>query len=171
MIPFHTGQWKWRAQNGRVEDPGIDDKKQITACICVEESCMLAKSTISSWSASIMYVLLTTGGMRTWWWDIYTVFCFCILRKFVSIKISFVIFDQLKGQTTNRFLQALEHNNIHVMEVPANCTNQFQPLDLSINKLLGSHTKNSLVVCCAGTEKLQWECKQCTATWSLAKCS
>ena len=32
-----------------------------------------------------------------------------------STHHAFVIFDQFKSQMTDRFLQALEHNNIHVI--------------------------------------------------------
>ena len=31
-------------------------------------------------------------------------------------------------------MKLLEKNNIHVMSVPANCTNRLQPMDLSVNK-------------------------------------
>ena len=68
----------------------------------------------------------------------------CSDQKLSSTHPTLLIFDHFKGQTTDRILQALEHNNIHAMEVPTNCTNRLQPLDLSINKMLGSHTKNSL---------------------------
>ena len=41
-----------------------------------------------------------------------------------------VIFDQFKAQTTT------------VVEVPANCTNRLQPLDLRINKPIKDHLKS-----------------------------
>ena len=53
-----------------------------------------------------------------------------------------VIFDQFKAQTTNKFLSTLERNHISVVEVPNNCTDHLQPLDLSINKPVKDHLKS-----------------------------
>lgn len=44
-----------------------------------------------------------------------------------------VIFDTFKGQTTQTFLDTLEENNILVVEIPPNCTDRLQPLDLAVN--------------------------------------
>ena len=44
------------------------------------------------------------------------------------------IFDHFKGQITESFLDFMEANNVIVVEVPPNCTDRLQPLDLSINK-------------------------------------
>ena len=44
------------------------------------------------------------------------------------------IFDNFKGQLTDEVLQLLEDNFIDVVFVPLNCTDQLQPLDLSVNK-------------------------------------
>ena len=44
------------------------------------------------------------------------------------------IFDNFKAQCTNKILQLLEDNNIDTIFVPANCTGELQPMDLSINK-------------------------------------
>ena len=41
-----------------------------------------------------------------------------------------VIFDQLKGQTTEKFLQTLEEYNTYTVEIPGNCTDRLQPLDV-----------------------------------------
>ena len=53
-----------------------------------------------------------------------------------------VIFDTFKGQTTPNFLQILEDNNILVVEVPPNCTDRLQPLDLAVNKPLKYQMKS-----------------------------
>ena len=53
-----------------------------------------------------------------------------------------VIFDQFKAQTTDNFLSTLERNHISVVEVPGNCTDRLQPLDLSINKPVKDHLKS-----------------------------
>ena len=52
-----------------------------------------------------------------------------------------VIFDTFKGQTTRSFLDTLEENNILAVEIPPNCTNRFQPLDLAVNKPLKDQMK------------------------------
>ena len=54
-----------------------------------------------------------------------------------------MIIDHFKGQMTDKFISRLEENNIHFVKVPANCTDRLQPLDLSINKPLKDHMKNS----------------------------
>ena len=45
-----------------------------------------------------------------------------------------VICDHFKGQCTDQFLSLLKDNGIHILIVPANCTDRLQPLDISINK-------------------------------------
>lgn len=45
-----------------------------------------------------------------------------------------VIFDVFKGQCTEEVCKLLEESNILYTLVPANCTDQLQPLDLSVNK-------------------------------------
>lgn len=45
-----------------------------------------------------------------------------------------VIYDTFRGQCTQKTREKLETNNVHVVIVPANCTDHFQPLDLSVNK-------------------------------------
>ena len=44
------------------------------------------------------------------------------------------IFDVFKGQQTEDIMQLLDEHNIHVVSVPANCTDRLQPMDLSVNK-------------------------------------
>ena len=45
-----------------------------------------------------------------------------------------LIFDNFKGQCTEKLLRLLDANFIDVVLVPANCTDRLQPLDLSVNK-------------------------------------
>ena len=45
-----------------------------------------------------------------------------------------VIFDKFTAQGTENLLKLLEGNHIHVVMVPANCTDRLQPLDVSVNK-------------------------------------
>ena len=44
-----------------------------------------------------------------------------------------VIFDVFSGQMTDPVMQKLKENFIKVVKVPANMTNLFQPLDLTVN--------------------------------------
>jgi len=44
------------------------------------------------------------------------------------------IFDVFKGQQTEDIMQLLDEHNIHVVNIPANCTDHLQPMDLSVNK-------------------------------------
>ena len=44
------------------------------------------------------------------------------------------IFDCFKGQTTQRIYNLLEAHNIRVVQIPVNCTDKLQPMDISINK-------------------------------------
>ena len=64
-------------------------------------------------------------------------------RSLSTTHPALVVFDHFKGQMTDKFLDTLEKNNILIVEVPANCTDRLQPLELSINKPLKSHMKNS----------------------------
>ena len=44
------------------------------------------------------------------------------------------IFHNFKAQCTDGILQLLEDNNINFAFVPANCTGELQPIDLSVDK-------------------------------------
>ena len=45
-----------------------------------------------------------------------------------------VIFDNFSAQTTERIVKLLDNNHICIAMVPPNCTDQLQPLDVSVNK-------------------------------------
>lgn len=45
-----------------------------------------------------------------------------------------VIFDEFKGQTTDRVLELLKKNHIFYVIVPPNCTDRLQLLEVSVNK-------------------------------------
>lgn len=45
-----------------------------------------------------------------------------------------LIFDQFKGQVTEKMFKHLEENHVNIVVVPANCTDRLQPLDVSVNK-------------------------------------
>ena len=44
------------------------------------------------------------------------------------------IFDSFKGQTTPAFYSLLQSHNIIAVQVPANCTDKLQSLNVSLNK-------------------------------------
>ena len=45
-----------------------------------------------------------------------------------------VVFDNFNGQCTEEILTLLDHNNISIIIIPANCTDRVEPLDLAVNK-------------------------------------
>lgn len=51
------------------------------------------------------------------------------------------IFDVYAAHRGEQFLNKLQKNNIHVVFVPASCTDQLQPLDLAINGPFKKHMK------------------------------
>lgn len=58
-------------------------------------------------------------------------------RKELKLKKDYsalVIFDRFKAQCSTAVFDLLQNNHIHVMIVPANCTDRLQPLDISVNK-------------------------------------
>ena len=54
--------------------------------------------------------------------------------KVSSDQPALAIYDVFKGQQTEDIAKLLEQNNLHVVSVPANCTDRLQPMDLSVNK-------------------------------------
>ena len=57
-------------------------------------------------------------------------------------QAALAIFNNFKGQLTEKVLQELEDNNIQSVLVPANCTDRFQPMDLSVNKSIKSFLRS-----------------------------
>ena len=51
------------------------------------------------------------------------------------------LFDCFRGQTTPDIIALLESHNIIVVQVPANCTDKLQPLDVSLNKPMKDEMK------------------------------
>jgi len=52
------------------------------------------------------------------------------------------IFDHFKGHLTERVQNVLESSNIFVVDVPPNCTDRLQPLDVSVNKSIKATMKS-----------------------------
>ena len=59
-----------------------------------------------------------------------------------SDQPALAIFDVFKGQQTEDVTKLLEENNIHVVSVPANCTDRLQPMDLSVNKSVKEYMRS-----------------------------
>ena len=70
------------------------------------------------------------------------------------------LFDHFEGQLTPRVQDIFDTNNIIVVDIPANCTNCLQPMDLSINKPLKDHMKTSFQMWYAQQVCLQLQQKQ-----------
>ena len=51
-----------------------------------------------------------------------------------SFHPALVIFDNFSAQTTETIVQLLEDNHVRIAMIPPNCTDQLQPLDVSVNK-------------------------------------
>ena len=74
----------------------------------------------------------------------------CVNATRAELKLSqthscLVLLDAFKGQTTPNFLKVLEENNILVVEVPPNCTDRLQPLDLAVNNPLKDQKKDNFI--------------------------
>lgn len=69
------------------------------------------------------------------------------------------IFDQFKGQLTRTFQDFLDVNNIVIIEVPPNCTDRLQPLDLSVNKPIKDSLRTKFQAWYAGNIAQQLKAK------------
>ena len=146
-----VGSWTMEKEGSkRVEIVAVDDKRQITAVFAgsltgdflppqliykgTTKRCLPGVNFPSDWhithshnhwsneSAYIEKILLPyIGGKRR---DL----------KLHPDYPALAIFDKFTGQGTESLLKILEDNHIHVVMVPANCTDRLQPLDVSVNK-------------------------------------
>ena len=64
--------------------------------------------------------------------------------KLPSDQPALVIFDVFMSQQTQSIMDLLEDNNILVVNIPANCTDRLQPMDLSINKSVKDFMRSKL---------------------------
>ena len=53
-------------------------------------------------------------------------------------QAALAIFDRFRGQLTANVIRALADYNIQSVLVPAGCTDELQPLDLTVNKVAKS---------------------------------
>ena len=137
----------------RVEIVGMGDKQQITAVFCGAMSgefllpqiiyqgktpaCLPRYKFPSDW-----HVTCTPNHwsneekMREYIERIIVPYVNCKRNelKLPSDQPTLAIFDVFRGQQTQSIMDLLEENNILVVNIPANCTDRLQPMDLSINK-------------------------------------
>jgi len=145
----------------RVEIVGAEDKRQITAVLCVTKSghylppqiiyagktprCLPKSKFPTDWH--ITYTDNHWSNQVTTLQYITNVLLPYVTQKKSELGLSsdhrsLVIFDRFKGQCTEAVLKMLEENHIDVLLVPANCTDGLQPLDVSINKAVKDFLRN-----------------------------
>ena len=146
----------------RVEIAGTDNKRQITATLTVTASGEMLPAQIiygGKTPACLPSVEFPKGWHITFTpnhWaneDTMVAYIYNILLPYVTsphknlqLSDSFpalVLFDHFKAQLTERVLNILDFHNILVIDVPANCTDRLQPLDVSVNKSIKHHLKES----------------------------
>ena len=144
-----------------VEIAGTDDKRQITATLTFTASGeMLPTQMIygSKTPACLPSIGFPKGWQITFtpnhWANEDTMVYICnILLPYVTnthknLQLSdafpaLVLFDHFKAQLTERVVNILDFHNFLVSDVPANCTDYLQPLDVSVNKSIKHHLKES----------------------------
>ena len=81
------------------------------------------------------------------------------------------IFDHFKGQLTEAITTELEDNFIHSVTIPPKCTEEIQPMDISVNKIIKSLLRSKFSEWYSGelTEKfINWDDDELTdvsSTW------
>jgi len=137
----------------RVEIDGKDDKRQITAVF----GCSMAGEFLPP---QLVYQGKTTKCLPAYkfpqnWSITYTANHWCnednmelyihnIILPYLTetrskLKLPYdhpalLLFDNFKGQCTEKLLRLLDSSNVSIALIPANCTNRLQPLDLSVNR-------------------------------------
>ena len=135
----------------RVEIVALDDKRQITAVFgCTMGGDFIPPQVIYSGVEMSTYHEISRqlarnihtqslGQRGTTLAYIYKILVPYVTQKRQQLSLdtqhpALVIFDRFKGQCTSRVLDSLHKNNIHIVVIPANCTDRLQPLDVSLNK-------------------------------------
>ena len=112
--------------------------------LCWENTHLFTESWLSQW-------LVFDINWKSLIWQTMMGYLHNILIPYVNatqidLKLSkthscLVMYDTFNGQTTPDFLKLLEKNKIMVVEIPPNCTDWLQPLDLAVNKPLKDQMK------------------------------
>ena len=139
----------------RVEIVGLDDKRQITVLLtCTMSGKLLSTQVI--YASKTPACLPKVAYPKDWYltytenhWSneqtmlgyLHNILILYVNAKRAELKLSqthscLVLFNTFRGQTTPNFLKVLEENNILIVEVPPNCTDRLQLLDLAVNKPL-----------------------------------
>lgn len=137
----------------RVEIIGISDKRQITAVICgtmngqvlpfqiiyqgKTRACLPQYTFPEDWDVTWTSNHWSNEEKMKQYLDKIIVPYVQATRSKLKLPPDYpalAIFDVFKGQVTDDVFAILRENNIHVVKVPANCTDRLQPMDLSVNK-------------------------------------
>ena len=62
-------------------------------------------------------------------------------RLGLETQPALLMYDDFRGQTTDKFLDVLKSNNTLSTKIPPNMTHAFQPLDLTVNKFARNFMK------------------------------
>ena len=152
LVPVSSWTMEQRGSQ-RVEISGIDDKRQITAVFAATaigdflppqviykgKSSKSLPSTTFPADWSITFTPNRWSNEETMKVYIEEIIAPYVRQTRERLSLSedhpaLAIFDVFKGQCTEDVLQLLEDNNIEHVQVPPNCTDRLQPLDLSVNK-------------------------------------
>ena len=145
----------------RVEIVGISDKRQITAVLCGTLTGDLLPFQLiyqGKTSACLPHIDFPDGWhvtctpnhwsneekMKEYLEQIIIPYVQCkrMELKLASDHPALAVFDVFKGQQTDDISEILAKENIHALNVPANCTDRLQPMDLSVNKSVKEFMRN-----------------------------
>ena len=136
----------------RVEVTGIDDKRQITAVFCGSltgdflplqlvyggktHRCHPRSKLPSDWDITHAPKHWSTEETTKGYIENIILPYIRRMREVLGQESApaIIIMDNFKGQITDQIVQLLSANNVHVVLIPPNCTDQLQPMDLSVNK-------------------------------------
>ena len=150
----------------RVEMTGSDDKRQITAVFGGTMAAnylppqLIYQGKTSKYLPSALWTGIlpsqkTTGWVKGQWSKIFFPY---IEKKRLELKldINYPALVRFRGQCTENIFALLEAKHVLVTVVPANCTDQLQPLDVSINKV----TKNFFAASFRSGTQSRYVCQQ-----------
>ena len=170
----------------RVEIAGVDNKRQITALLAgtlagqflpaqliyagKTPACLPKTKFPSNWHVTFTPNHWSNEDTMLAYID--SIIIPYVVKMRTTLKLpqsqsALVIFDHFEGQLTPRVQAALDSNDILIVDVPANCTDHLQPMDLSINKAFKDHMKASFQTWYAQQVCLQLQQKQLHKTVDL----